>query len=114
MNCCIVMFSREKCASARVQVGVVSTPPSRSWQLLLSGREAARFSNFCRRANGTKTEHCNQNSQVDIDKVEFLAYACCFEQLLEREFDVVVFHHWSDHLSSCHFCGGHFCQLLSP
>ena len=51
---CIVMFSREKCASARVQLGVVSTPPSRSWQLLLSGREAARFSNFCRRANGTK------------------------------------------------------------
>ena len=51
---CIVMFSREKCASARVQVGVVSTPPSRSWQLLLSGRDAARFSNFCRRTNGTK------------------------------------------------------------
>ena len=52
---CIVMFSREKmCGLARVQLGVVSTPPSRSWQLLLSGREAARFSNFCRRTNGTK------------------------------------------------------------
>ena len=35
-------------------------------------------------------------SLVDGDNVELVVYACCFQLLLEREFKVVVFHHWSD------------------
>ena len=59
-----VMCARENCASARVHVGVLSTHSvvfmAQDWT-------------------------CRQNSQVDFDNVEFVAYACCFQLLLERE-----------------------------
>ena len=53
---CTVMCAREKCASARVQVGAVSTPQSRAWQLLQSGRETARINKLLKK-NWYKTKH---------------------------------------------------------
>ena len=108
LELCTVMCGREKCASARVQVGVVSTPPSHSRLLLLAECKTAKFSNFCREKNGTKLQ---LDLPVDGDNVELVVYACCFQLQKEREFDVVVLHHCCDHLSSSHLCECHVCQL---
>ena len=54
---CIVMCAREKCASARVQAGVVSTPPCHTHGCCYWLSAKFRFSNFC----GRKIEQdCNQ------------------------------------------------------
>ena len=63
--------------------------PSRSWQLPLSGRESAKKHNYNHFNNREVVQMCsckkllqdhtwNQNSQVDFDNVELLAYAKLF------------------------------------
>ena len=80
------MRALEKCAHACVQASVVSTPP-RSWQLLLSGRETVGKNNqivvvefMSEKKTAAATLTWKQNSQVDLDNVELLAHADCFQR----------------------------------
>ena len=70
-----VMCAREKCASARVQVGVVSTHSRRTHGCCYWLSAKLRFSNFCRK-NGTGLQ---SDLPVEGDNVDLVVCACCFQ-----------------------------------
>ena len=110
---CTVMCAREKCASARVKswCGVYTLRRIHGICYCL-GPETARTNNtFFPEKNWYKTKHGIITHKLTLTTLNFSLTPAVSRGHSESEFDFVVLCHLSDHLSSCHPCECHVCQL---